>query len=143
MVSKVTKKLVILQTHFSTLETNWVDRLPGFIKKRLSRSSKMPPTGAGRYNLSPLTENEQIKGRWYTEFSTEASFQNRDNHRWASWGNRRSFWIQREYLLQTIRDVGFDLVLEQYDSFEPGIAQEMLRGSYKTQSRGTFIGIKT
>ena len=61
----------------------------------------------------------------------------------GSWDNRRSFWIQREYLLQAIHDVGFDLVMEQFDSLGPNIAENMLGGYYKTNSRGTFIGIKT
>jgi hypothetical protein len=63
--------------------------------------------------------------------------------KWASWDNRQSFWVQREYLLQAIRDVGFDLVMEQFDSLGPQIAENMLRGFYHTDRRGTFIGIKT
>jgi hypothetical protein len=51
--------------------------------------------------------------------------------------------VRREHLLQAIRDVGFDLVLEQFDSLGADIAGEMLRGYYKTDDRGTFIGIKT
>ena len=39
--------------------------------------------------------------------------------------NRRSFWIQREYLLQTIQEVGFDHVLEQYDALGENIVVAM------------------
>ena len=40
-------------------------------------------------------------------------------------------------------DVGFDLVMEQFDSLGPNIAESMLCGLYKAESFGTFIGIKT
>jgi hypothetical protein len=59
----------------------------------------------------------------------------------------------REYLLQLIQDIGFDLVLEQFDGLDPyirksdglptSIAEAMLRGYYRTDTRGTFIGVKT
>jgi 2-polyprenyl-3-methyl-5-hydroxy-6-metoxy-1,4-benzoquinol methylase len=119
VLSTVTTRLVILQTHFSTERSNPIHR------------------------LSPITENESLQGRWYTEFSNDEEFRHREETRWASWENRRSFWIQREYLLQAIQDVGFDLVMEQYDSLGPKIADAMLSRSYQTDSRGTFIGIKT
>jgi hypothetical protein len=92
--------------------------------------------------LSPLTVNEGLSGRWYTEFPNDESFRNRETLKWHSWDNRRSFWIQREYLIQAIYDVGFDSVLEQFDNLAPNIAENM-RGFYRTTSRGTFIGIKT
>jgi hypothetical protein len=122
ILAEVTRRLLILQTHFST-------------EAELISTTK--------YKLSQVSENESLPGRWYTEFADDEAFHNRENARWSSWGNRRSFWIQREYLLQTIQDVGFDLVMEQYDSLGPNIADAMLRGYYKTDSRGTFIGIKT
>ena len=117
----MTTKLAILQTHFSTGAEH-----PG-----------------DKFNLSQLTENEGLSGRWYGEFPDDESFRNREQSKWASWDNRRSFWIQREHLLQALQDVGFDLVLEQYDSLGPHIAESMLRGYYQTDRRGTFIGVKT
>ena len=96
-----------------------------------------------KFLLSHLSKNEDLLGRWYTEFWTNKSFSKRENSKGSSWDNRQSFWIQREYLLQAIQDVGFDLVMEQYDSLGQNIAQSMLRGYYQTDSRGTFIGIKT
>src|SRR2546425_516744 len=119
-LSAVTTKLLIVQTHFST-----------------------DSAGADEFELSPLGENEGLAGRWFQEFVDEESFSKREFSRWASWDNRRSFWIQREYLLQAIRAVGFDLVMEQFDGLGPDIADNMLRGPYRTHRRGTFIGIKT
>jgi hypothetical protein len=96
-----------------------------------------------RFYLSRLSKNEGLAGRWFTEFSSGESFQRRETSKWSSWDNRRSFWIQREYLLQVIYEVGFDLVMEQFDSLGPNIAESMMRGYYRINHRGTFVGIKT
>lgn len=140
ILSSVTNKLVILQTHFSTEIINTPDtklRLLALMQKGAAKGT------GNKHNLSPVSENEGLAGRWYTEFPDDESFSRRAINRWASWGNRQSFWIQREYLLQAIQDVGFDLVLEQFDNLGPGIAESMLRGYYRNETRGTFIGIKT
>ena len=120
LLSEVTKKLLILQTHFATESLDSV------------------------HALSPqLVENEGIPGRWFLEFQDEETFQRREDNRWASWNNRKSFWIQREYLLQTIGSVGFEIVMEQFDAFSPNIANAMITGGYRKQARSTFIGIKS
>jgi SAM-dependent methyltransferase len=118
-LAAVTTRLLILQTHFATAEP----------------SAKFP--------LSDLTEHEGLQGRWYTEFADDAAFQDRGESRWAAWDNRRSFWVRREHLLQALRDVGFDLVLEQFDGLGPDVAGSMTGGYYATDDRGTFVGIKT
>ena len=99
------------------------------------------PEPADKFNLSELTENETLRGRWYTERSDEA-FSERDSHKWSSWGNRRSFWIQREYLLQAIHDISFDLLMEQFDSIGPNIAENMLCGYYRAEREEVYC-IKT
>lgn len=118
-LASVTKKLLILQTHFSLAESDGSD-----------------------YGLSELAENEGLPGRWFTEFGDDDAFSERDTEKWKSWDNYRSFWIQREHLLQAIRDVGFDLVFEDYSSLAPSIAGSLTSGSYQSALRGTFIGIK-
>ena len=45
-------------------------------------------------------------------------------------------------MLQAIRDVGFELVPEQFDGLGPDIAGSMLAGYYRTDDRGTFVGLK-
>ena len=141
-LSAVTTRLVILQTHFSTNAISIRAHLPSLARRLLARAVRTDRQ-ADKFNLSRLGENEGLMGRWYTEFRSDTSFAKRETAKWASWDNRRSFWIQREYLLQAIQDVGFDLVMEQYDSLGPDIAESMLRGYYHTDGRGTFIGIKT
>jgi hypothetical protein len=143
-LSAVTTKLVILQTHFSTDTKNKEHPCcSGIARKAFGKGKENDPEPADKFNLSELTENETLRGRWYTEFANDEAFSKRDSAKWSSWDNRRSFWIQREYLLQAIHDVGFDLVMEQFDSLGPNIAENMLGGHYKAESRGTFIGIKT
>ncbi|OBJ02066.1 hypothetical protein A5624_00380 [Mycobacterium sp. 1482292.6] len=141
-VSSVTNKLLILQTHFSLISD--IDR-----RFRLSTRVHMftdrirRKTAPTKFVLSAPSENEGLPGRWYTEFADHQSFSRRESAKWASWDNRRSFWIEREHLLQTIREVGFDLVMEEYDHLKPSITENLLGGSYQADLRGTFIGIKT
>ncbi len=148
-ISAATKKLVILQTHFSTDAIHSSDVIYRKLQsltwagKLLARIANGRTHRYDKFSLSPISENEGLAGRWYTEFKDDQSFNKRETSKWASWDNRRSFWIQREYLLQAIQDAGFDLVMEQFDSLGPNIAQSMLRGYYRTDRRGTFIGIKT
>jgi hypothetical protein len=144
-LSAVTKKLLILNTHFSLSRNDTRNdtrfRLPTWARwftGRLLRKRE-----STKFTLSSPSENEGLAGRWFTEFPTKRSFSTRETAKWSSWDNRRSFWIQREYLLQAIRNVGFDLVMEEYGNLEPNIADCLLGGSYQTNLRGTFIGIKT
>ena len=148
-LSSVTNKLLILQTHFSLINPSDTKfQLPRTVRKVSARLRKVSARLLRKPEpvnlvLSSPSENEGLAGRWYTEFSDDRSFSERETSKWSSWDNRRSFWIQREYLLQAIQDVGFDLVMEQYDNLEPNIAECLLGGSYQTNLRGTFIGIKT
>lgn len=143
VLSTITSTLLILQTHFATVAGGTRSRLPRAVKRLLALVLGPERTITCRHRLSPITENESLRGRWFCEFADDAAFRNRESTTWAAWDNRRSFWIQREYLLQTIQDAGFDLVLEQYDSLGPDIAGAMTRGYYRTDNRGMFIGIKT
>ncbi len=140
VLSEITGKLLILQTHFADGTGGGTDWLPRLMRRALNPILR---TSASRYALSRPVRNESLRGRWYTEFASDARFRDREKLKSSSWNNRRSFWIQREYLLEAIQAVGFDVVLEQYDSLGPGIADAMLQGLYKTDSRGTFIGLKT
>lgn len=141
-LSRVTKKILILQTHFATADTELrVANQSSFFDGLLGRKAKAMPQG--KFNLSGIEMNEGLPGRWYVEFENDDSFSRREEGKWCSWDNRRSFWIQREYLLQAIYDVGFGVVAEEFDSLAPNLAENMTRGYYHTDSRGTFIGLKT
>ena len=145
ILSSVTKKLLILQTHFATSDSDWA--LASYVRKKWRRLLKKSARSASRngnehFGLSSMCEHEGVPGRWFIEYPNEEKFRKREHLKWASWDNRRSFWPQREYLIQMINDVGFDIVMEQYDGLNPGIAENMISGHYKRMSRGTFIGLK-
>jgi SAM-dependent methyltransferase len=143
VLSSVTRRVLILQTHFAQAGDSPSFIQPRRLRRALSRIIPLKNTATTTHKLSFLTRNEGLPGRWFPEFRSERAFRDRENRRWASWDNRKSFWIQREYLLQGIRDAGFDLVFEQFDSLGADIADEMTKGSYRTSGRSTFVGVKT
>lgn len=118
-LAKKTKKLLILDTHFS-LESETIQ--PKFM-------------------LSKIEEHEGLKGRWYKEFDDEESHEKRQLMRWSSFENSKSFWIQREEIIDLMYKLGFNTVFEQFDSFSPNISTS-LQKKYPVELRGTFIGIK-
>jgi SAM-dependent methyltransferase len=112
LMATVVRKAVLVNTHFATTAP------------------------ISEYELSDVDENEGLPGRWFTE-PTEL-----EANPWAAWGNRRSFWIQREFLIQAIRDAGFPLVFEQYDLLGDDLATSMVSGYYRSHNRGMFVGVK-
>ena len=70
ILSRVVKRLLILQTHFATGQPS------------------------PKFALSGLAEWEGLQGRWFTEFTDEEAFQKRETLKWSAWDNRRSFWIR-------------------------------------------------
>jgi hypothetical protein len=62
--------------------------------------------------------------------------------KWASWNNKRSFWIQKEDLLQLLKDIGFDLVFEQFDVMDD-IVSDMTDGFYHKIDRVMLVAIKS
>jgi SAM-dependent methyltransferase len=143
LMSQVTKRLLILQTHFSEANDSPPIIRPRRFRRAVGRLLPLRNTGTTTHKLSLLTKHEGLPGRWLPEFRSKRAFLDRENRRWASWNNKQSFWIQREFLLQSLRDSGFDLVMEQFDGLGPNIAYEMTEGSYRSSARSTFIGIKT
>jgi SAM-dependent methyltransferase len=93
------------------------------------------------YSLSELCENEGLFGRWYSEHG-DMPRNELDLMRWASWSNKKSFWIQREYLLHLLKDIGFDLVFEQFDGMED-ILGDMTQGFYHEADRVMLVAIKS
>ena len=94
------------------------------------------------YSLSHIEENEGLHGRWYTEYDDVSRDVLDEKLRWASWNNRRSFWIQKSHLLELLRDLGFDLVLEQYD-WLGDMVHEIEDGQYGKLGRVVLIAVKT
>ena len=127
-IAPLTRRILLLHTHFAPdsddMETSLSDR-----------------------SLSPLVENEGLSGRWYTEYEAGAQTSEIEEMLRASYENAKSFWLQKPYLLQTLKDVGFDMVFESYDFLGSNIASVMLDkgggGGFYRKYRGLFVGIKT
>lgn len=143
VLSRVTKRLLILQTHFSEAKDSPNFIRPRRLRRAIARVLPLKNTGTTTHKLSFLSENEGVPGRWTQEFRSKRAFLDRANRRWASWDNKKSFWVQREYILQSMREAGFDVVLEQFDGLGKNLAHEMTQGSYRSSGRSTFVGIKT
>jgi SAM-dependent methyltransferase len=114
--SAITKRLLILNTHYST----------------------DAPTPA--FDLSEQTEHEGVRGRWYRDLDPSTTLAAMEENRGASWGNANSFWVEKHHLMAVIRAVGFDLVLEQFD-FLDDIVEES-RVWIGQQTRSQFLGVK-
>jgi hypothetical protein len=115
-VSQLTRRVLILQTHFAT------DTVP----------ERFP-------NLSELTTHEGVAGRWYSEHPEDATEEEMLSQAWSSIGNRRSFWVEKRHLLQTLIDVGFAPVYEQYDSL-----YNVVEDDYIAQwGRSLFVAVRT
>lgn len=52
------------------------------------------------------------EGRWFFEYGEDAE---REDQLWASYSNRKSFWLTKDSLLRAVSSAGFDLVFEQHD----------------------------
>lgn len=118
--SAICRKVIFLQTHFATAEAS---------------------PGNSAFGLSEIASNEGLLGRWYHEHD-KTQREDLDKLKWASWSNKKSFWICKEQLIFAIKDVGFDVVIEQYDALGD-IRQDMTGGYYVQQNRSMFVGIKS
>lgn len=107
-LGQVTQRMTIINTSYAT------ERVPSRF----------------RHKLSKITENEGVKGRWYTEQP--------DLPR-SSVENPRSFWLLKDSLLTAIRDAGFETVLEQFDCHWD--MSKALQAIHRN-NRGVFVGIK-
>jgi SAM-dependent methyltransferase len=118
--SKACRRIILLHTH-------------------IAHAAETPARAT--YGLSPLAQNEGLSGRWYEEHDAPPQEQ-LNALREASWANTRSFWPEKQFLLQALLDVGFDTVFESFDCME-NIVVEMTSGYYVNLDRVFIIGIKS
>jgi SAM-dependent methyltransferase len=118
-VARACRKVILLETHFTYADQT---------------------SATEYYKLSDICEHDGLRGRWYHEHA-EMRSDELERLKESSWSNSRSFWVQKEYILQLFRDVGFDIVLEQYDLMENIL--EGMKSYYHTHDRGLFVGIKS
>jgi len=119
LMGKVARDAIIINTHYAPWD--WY------------------PVSA--FQLSRIEEHEGLPGRWFFEHDAKDKSE-LEALKWASWGNRRSFWLVKEALLHAIGEADFDLVFEQFDTLgnilANGTSQETL-----ANHRGVFVGIRS
>jgi hypothetical protein len=92
-LSDFTRWVLILQTHYATTAVS----------------------AATKRALSELVTHEGNVGRWLPEYPEDADDEFLVEHPWASYGNYKSFWMKKRYLLPVLRDVEFSPPYEQFD----------------------------
>jgi SAM-dependent methyltransferase len=119
-VAKVTNRALILETHYATKRRspNWALYRPWY--------------------FSRMTTHEGNQGRWWKEFSKQASQDQIEATLWSSWGNAKSFWIEKHHLIQTLRNVGFSSVYEQFDLVDNNVTDH----SIEKRNRSLFVAVK-
>jgi len=115
LLASRTRRLLILQTHYAL-----ADRIPA------------------DFALSELTQHEGYQGRWYREFADEVTQEDVEASNWSSYGNPRSFWMERNHLLQGLRDSGFGIVYEQLDFVQNNVTDHYI----EEQHRSLFLALK-
>lgn len=100
-----------------------------------------PEHDTGEFDLSEMTENEGFPGRWYAEHDVDDK-SILETYKWASWENKKSFWLTKPALIQAMMDAGFDIVSENFDFLGKAPLSSMSGGWYSKNSRSTFVGIK-
>jgi len=90
---------VIVDTHFAPA----TDQALALIDPRISNLSEIIQIRNGQHTY---------EGRWFTEYGEDVD---PEPQLWASYSNRRSFWLTKESLVIAMCRAGFDLVFEQHD----------------------------
>lgn len=118
--ARVCNKVMILETHVAPLQHE---------------------QAVDHYRLSEPVENEGLRGRWFQEYDAVAPEQ-LEQMKWSSWTNNRSFWVEKTPLLQLMRDVGFDILFEQFDG-DADLANQYTTGRRAQHSRVLLVGVKS
>lgn len=113
-LARCTRRILLLQTHFATTD-------------ELAAAQAMDGmTTVERHGLSPLTSHEGVVGRWYPEYPEGEDDESVERRLWASYGNHRSFWIEKRHLIQALRDAGFSPVYEQFDFVRNNVTDDYI-----------------
>lgn len=140
-VAQNTNQVLILHTHFSRLhdpqyDSRFLRLMMKIVRKLTGKRDRI------NRDLSPLTTNEDVRGRWFAEFAPDASKGVQESLRWASWKNHRSFWIAKEDLVGTLRAAGFKHVFEMYDYIGAKPGEVGTGDSLEKNDWGLFVATK-
>ncbi|MHB1499926.1 MAG: class I SAM-dependent methyltransferase [Candidatus Dormibacteria bacterium] len=114
LLAQRSRRLLILQTHYAL------------------RADMASP-----FALSELVEHDGNLGRWYREFADDTDAGEMEASNWSSYGNPRSFWLERCHLLQALRDAGFSTVYEQPDFVANNVTDHYI----EEQQRSLFVAV--
>jgi SAM-dependent methyltransferase len=120
LLGKITTRVLLLQTHYAT-------------SRRPPLWRTYPP-----HRYSRLVRHEGNLGRWVREYGDRTEQDKVEGAVWASYGNPRSFWIEKRHLIETLRQAGFPTVYEQYD-FLTNVATDPYIDKHH---RSLFVAIK-
>lgn len=81
------------------------------------------------FTVSEVTQNEGLAGRWFAEIPSDKG---RQQDKWSSWDNAKSFWPMKRDLVEAVRQLGFSIVFE-YPIYEP---------HREATDRVTIVGVK-
>lgn len=96
------------------------------------------------HSLSELERHEGLLGRWYDEHAgNQLTDEQREALKWHSWQNSRSFWVEKAELLQTLIEVGFDLIFEQFDWLGDIRHATAEGGVYAAEDRVMLVALKS
>jgi len=119
-LADTTRRVLLLETHYATRR-----RSPSWALYR-------------PWQFSRMIIHEGNPGRWYREYADDAPQEQVENALWASYGNPRSFWIEKRHLLRRLLEVGFSAVYEQYDFLEDVVKDSFIQ----KRNRSLFVAIR-
>lgn len=122
-VASATRGVLILDSHFAPADEPSFKQVDNRFATTLGELEKME---VGGWNC---------EGRWFSEYTEN---EDREEQLWASYSNRKSFWLTKESLLLALVRSGFDLVFEQHD-----YSAHFYNYFTTTYPRGMFVAIKT
>lgn len=91
-ITKNTNQILILNTHYIDFDDS--------------------STYIEKFKLSKPAVHEGLNGRWYTEFVDKKTHDDKEIHVYSSYCNLKSFWINKNDLIQMLYEFGYSLVLE-------------------------------
>lgn len=89
------------------------------------------------YRLSPITVNEDYRGRWYREYDPETSRNKVEAANLSAYNNHRSFWLCKDEIVRALKENGFSFVYEQ-----PDFADDMGIGYKERYHRCMLVAVK-
>jgi SAM-dependent methyltransferase len=115
VLGPITRRLLLLNTHYVS---------PGAVQ---------------HHSLSTQATHDGASGRWYDDYPESSSASEIEGAAWASWGNPRSFWLEKPDLLAAVQEAGFATVFEQHDFI--GSIRER-HGAALEHGRTLLVGVK-